>query len=68
MTAKLIKQTVGPWPMNAYVLIDEETNTSAIVDPGAEAEAILAHVEGTQVKAILITHGSISTASIWTCG
>ena len=57
MTAKLIKQTVGPWPMNAYILIDEETITSAIVDPGAEAEAILAHVEGTQVKAILITHG-----------
>ena len=57
MTAKLIKQTVGPWPMNAYILIDEETNSSAIVDPGAEAEALLAQVEGTLVKAILITHG-----------
>jgi glyoxylase-like metal-dependent hydrolase (beta-lactamase superfamily II) len=57
MTAKLIKQTVGPWPMNAYILIDDETNTSAIIDPGAEAQVILAQVEGTQVKAILITHG-----------
>ena len=57
MTTKLITQTVGPWPMNAYILIDEETNSSAIVDPGAEAEAILTQVEGTQVKAILITHG-----------
>ncbi len=57
MTAKLIKQTVGPWPMNAYILIDDETNSSAIIDPGAEAEAILAQVEGTQVEAILITHG-----------
>ncbi|MES0360027.1 MAG: MBL fold metallo-hydrolase [Anaerolineales bacterium] len=57
MATKLIKQTVGPWPMNAYILIDEETITSAIVDPGAQPEAILAHVEGTQVKAILITHG-----------
>ena len=57
MTTKLIKQTVGPWPMNAYVLIDEETITSAIIDPGAQPEVILAQVEGTQVKAILITHG-----------
>ena len=57
MTAKLIKQTVGPWPMNSYILIDDETNSSAIIDPGAEAEALLAQVEDTQVKAILITHG-----------
>lgn len=57
MTAKLIKKTVGPWPMNAYILIDEETSTSAIIDPGAEPEVILSLVEGTKVGAILITHG-----------
>jgi glyoxylase-like metal-dependent hydrolase (beta-lactamase superfamily II) len=57
MTLKLIKQAVGPWPMNAYILIDEETNTSAIIDPGADAETILALTDGTQVAAIFITHG-----------
>jgi glyoxylase-like metal-dependent hydrolase (beta-lactamase superfamily II) len=43
--------------MNAYILIDEETNTSAIIDPGADAETILSLTDGTQVAAILITHG-----------
>jgi glyoxylase-like metal-dependent hydrolase (beta-lactamase superfamily II) len=57
MTLKLIKQAVGPWPMNAYVLIDEESSTSAIIDPGADANTILLLIEGTQVAAILITHG-----------
>jgi glyoxylase-like metal-dependent hydrolase (beta-lactamase superfamily II) len=57
MTLKLIKQAVGPWPMNAYILIDEETNTSAIIDPGADAETILSLTDGTQVAAIFITHG-----------
>ena len=57
MTLNLIKQEVGPWPMNAYILIDEETNSSAIIDPGANANTLLSLVEGTQVAAILITHG-----------
>jgi hydroxyacylglutathione hydrolase len=57
MTAKLIKKVVGPWPMNTYILIDEDTNISAIVDPGAEPEVLLSEIQGTQVAAILITHG-----------
>jgi glyoxylase-like metal-dependent hydrolase (beta-lactamase superfamily II) len=57
MTLKLIKQEVGPWPMNTYVLIDPESNASAIIDPGADADKILALTAGTQVMAIFITHG-----------
>jgi hydroxyacylglutathione hydrolase len=57
MTLKLIKQEVGPWPMNAYILIDEDSNISAIVDPGADANKLLSLVVGTQVAAIFITHG-----------
>ncbi len=57
MPAKLITNHVGPWPMNSYVVICEETNTSAIIDPGEDAEIILASVEGTQVDKILISHG-----------
>ena len=57
MTLKLITMTIGPWPMNAYIVIDQATNISAIIDPGAEAEKLVAQVEGTQVASILITHG-----------
>ncbi|MBC8497237.1 MAG: MBL fold metallo-hydrolase [Chloroflexi bacterium] len=57
MQAKLLTQAVGPWPMNTYVVICEETKTSAIIDPGADAEKILALTEGTRVDKILLTHG-----------
>ncbi len=57
MPVKLLTKTVGPWPMNTYAVVCEETQISAIFDPGAEAEDILAMVEGTQVDKILITHG-----------
>jgi glyoxylase-like metal-dependent hydrolase (beta-lactamase superfamily II) len=56
MAAKLIKEEVGPWQMNTYLVICDETNSSAIVDPGADAEDILAMAEGTNVEKILITH------------
>jgi len=59
MSLKLIEKTVGPWPMNTYIVIDEGTNTSAIIDPGAEAGVILSLLESTQVAAILITHGHV---------
>jgi hydroxyacylglutathione hydrolase len=57
MNLKLIQKTVGPWPMNAYIVIDQESRTSAIIDPGAGAGEILSLVENTRLAAILITHG-----------
>ena len=57
MTLKLTKQEVGPWPMNAYILIDEGANASAIIDPGADAGKIMSLVGRTRVIAIIITHG-----------
>ena len=57
MKAKLLTQPVGPWPMNTYVVVCEDTNTSAIIDPGSDPEKILALTEGTQVDKILLTHG-----------
>lgn len=57
MKAKLLTQPVGPWPMNTYVVVCEEANTSAIIDPGSDPEKILALTEGTQVEKILLTHG-----------
>jgi len=43
--------------MNTYVVVCEDTNTSAIIDPGSDPEKILALTEGTQVDKILLTHG-----------
>lgn len=57
MPAKLSNKGVGPWPMNTYLVVDEETGSSAIIDPGADVESILEMAEGSQVEKILITHG-----------
>jgi glyoxylase-like metal-dependent hydrolase (beta-lactamase superfamily II) len=43
--------------MNTYLLVCERTGRSAIVDPGADAQAILDLAASTQVEKILITHG-----------
>ena len=56
MTLKLITLSVGPWPMNGYVIVCEETSTSAIVDPGADANTFLEAAAGTRVAKILLTH------------
>ena len=57
MPVKLIAKAVGPWPMNTYLVIDQDTNRSAIVDPGADPDTILSLAEGTKIEAIWITHG-----------
>jgi hydroxyacylglutathione hydrolase len=57
MPAELYKLEVGPWPVNAYLVVDKNTRSSAIIDPGADLPAILVKAAGTQVVAILVTHG-----------
>ncbi len=56
MMAKLLSKSVGPWPMTTYVVICEDTGTSAIIDPGADAGDILALAQGTRIEKILLTH------------
>lgn len=57
MSAILKSIQVGPYGMNTYGLIDPNTSTSVIVDPGGDPERILEMVRSTEVKKILITHG-----------
>ena len=47
---------VGPWQMNAYAVICPHTGQSAIVDPGADADTLIAALEGTTPVALLLTH------------
>jgi glyoxylase-like metal-dependent hydrolase (beta-lactamase superfamily II) len=42
--------------MNTHVVICEDTKTSAIIDPGADADKIVALTKGTNVSKILLTH------------
>lgn len=57
MPLKLILKHLGPWPMNCYILVCEETQTSAIIDPGTDPEDLLSGIKKTLVDKILITHG-----------
>ncbi len=52
---QLITLPLGQWNTNCYVLF--AGGESIIVDPAAEPKRIFAAVEGTAVKAILLTHG-----------
>lgn len=56
MTVKMFFKEVGPWPMNTYLVICEETAKSVIIDPGADPEVILRLAKDTQIEKILITH------------
>lgn len=56
MPYTLLHKEVGPWPMNMYVVICDETGRAAIIDPGADAEEILTMVKPEQVDKILLTH------------
>lgn len=54
---ELQRLEVGPWPMNCYLLECPESGELAIVDPGADAERILAAARSALVRYILLTHG-----------
>ena len=50
----------GPLPTNCYLLTDESTGSTAVVDPGFESEELTNAVLAAgreNVKAILLTHG-----------
>ena len=49
-------RAVGPWRMNAYVLVCPATMQSVLIDPGDEPRALDALLEGTRPAAILLTH------------
>ena len=61
MAVRVIGLSVGPWPMNCYVVADEASRMAWVVDPGAEVERILATLDdnGWQISAILQTHGHV---------
>jgi len=55
---------VTPFQQNCTILFDEDSRAGVVVDPGGEAERILAVVreQGFAIEAIWITHGHIDHA------
>lgn len=49
-------RAVGPWQMNAYVLVCPTTRASVLIDPGDEPDALQDMLADTRPVAILITH------------
>lgn len=56
---KIIHMVLGELETNCYLLIDEETNEAAVIDPADEAETIRDAIEsaGATLRYILLTHG-----------
>ncbi len=47
---------VGPYSMNAYVLVCPATKQSVLIDPGDEPDTLQEMLKGTRPIAILLTH------------
>jgi len=56
MTLDVHRLEVGPWPMNCYLVRCPVTGQVAVIDPGADPEAIVAAVDSAPVCCILVTH------------
>lgn len=56
---KVKRMPVGVYAANCYILMDEDTKETAIIDPGGDADEIKAVVDEIhgKVKYILLTHG-----------
>jgi len=56
MKLELRTLTVGPWPMNSYIVICPATRQSVVIDPGAEPETLVETLADTNPIGILLTH------------
>jgi glyoxylase-like metal-dependent hydrolase (beta-lactamase superfamily II) len=58
---RITSHTVGAFAENSYVVVDEDTGSVGVVDPGAEGDRLVAAVErgGGRLEAIWITHAHV---------
>jgi glyoxylase-like metal-dependent hydrolase (beta-lactamase superfamily II) len=61
MTLKVILVPVTPFEQNCSILICQQTNRAAIIDPGGDLPKILKALDesGAQAEKILLTHGHV---------
>jgi hydroxyacylglutathione hydrolase len=53
--------TVGPFQENAYLLVDDRAGRAVLIDPGEDADRLLAELDrsGAALDAIWLTHGHL---------
>lgn len=56
---KIIRKILGELETNCYILLDEDTNEAAVIDPADGAEVLRDAIEslGATLRYILLTHG-----------
>lgn len=61
---QIVHLVVGPVQTNCYLVMNQKTKETIIVDPGAEADRIVSALTKMQAKpvAILLTHGHFDHA------
>jgi hydroxyacylglutathione hydrolase len=55
-TIRIEKLTLGPYETNTYIVMCQKTRQSLVLDAPARASEIIAALEGTTPKYILLTH------------
>ncbi|MDQ6886282.1 MAG: MBL fold metallo-hydrolase [Gemmatimonadota bacterium] len=58
---KVVQIATGPFQENAYLVMDETSAVGALIDPGEDAERLLAAAaaEEVTIQAIWVTHGHV---------
>jgi hydroxyacylglutathione hydrolase len=54
---RIVRLVLGPYDTNAYIVVDRDTGESLVIDAPASPEAIIAALEGSRPRRILLTHG-----------
>jgi hydroxyacylglutathione hydrolase len=54
---RIARLVLGPYDTNAYIVVDRGTGESLVIDAPASPEAIIAALDGTRPRHILLTHG-----------
>jgi hydroxyacylglutathione hydrolase len=53
---RIERLTLGSWDTNTYIVVCRKTNESLVVDAPAKASEIIASLQGTNPRYILLTH------------
>ncbi|MDP3879464.1 MAG: MBL fold metallo-hydrolase [Dehalococcoidales bacterium] len=53
---RIEKLELGPYGTNAYIIVCQQSGDSVLIDTPAEAEKIMAGLQGTHLRYILLTH------------
>jgi len=64
--ARIERLTLGPYETNAYIVVYKITGESLVIDAPARASEIIASLNGTQPRYILLTHDHFDHTGVMT--